>query len=140
MIAADEIKAHLENLGLPEAARQWLNDLWHVTQVFDDAMDGNAVAKGDASRAVWATFVTMPLNDFYGRNASVLQPVLALQVLKWEAANEAEADGQRDERSYMWRAGFYDVVLMVCHLCGIKGGRKVMEMYGETFREYQEGA
>jgi hypothetical protein len=140
MIAADEIKSHLESLGLPEAARQWLNDLWHVTQVFDDAMDGDVVAKGDASRAVWATFVTMPLNDFYGQNASVLQPVLALQILKWEAANAAEADGQRDERSYMWRAGFYDVVLMVCHLCGIRGGRQVMEMYGETFREYEEGA
>lgn len=140
MIEEHEIAKHLANLGLPEDAQAWLLDLWNLTQVLDDAMDGDRPAKADVSRAVWAVFQNMPLNPFYQARASILQPVLVLQLLKWEAANEAEAMGQRDARSYVWRAGFYDVVAMVCHLCGIKAGRAVMDMYGESFDAYLEGA
>jgi hypothetical protein len=138
MIEEREIAQHLVNLGLPEDAQAWLLDLWNLTQVLDDAMDGDKPGKADVSRAVWAVFQNMPCNSFYQSRMSLLQPVLVLQLLKWEAANEAEAAGFRDARTYVWRAGFYDVVMMACHLCGINARREVMEMYGEPFAAYLE--
>ena len=133
------MQSHFDALGIPAAAQSWLLDLWNLIGVFDDAADGDP-ASHDVSRAVWSVFATMPLNDFYRQYAAILQPVLVLQILKWEAANEVESKGLANEKSYVWRAGYYDAVLMVCHLCGIKNaGHAVMEMYGETYAEYREG-
>ena len=137
MTAESDLSAHFTTLGLPDAAKAWLLDLWNLIQVLDDARDGDRASPGDVDRAVKAIFLTMPLNDFYRQFPAVLQPVMVLAVLKWEAANEMEAKGLADEKSYMARAGFYDVVLMTCHLCGIENvGHAVMEMYGETFADY----
>lgn len=137
MTAESDLSAHFTTLGLPEAAKSWLLDLWNLIQVMDDARDGDRASPGDVDRAVKAIFLTMPLNDFYRQFPAVLQPVMVLAALKWEAANEMEAKGLADEKSYMARAGFYDVVLMTCHLCGIENvGHAVMEMYGETFADY----
>lgn len=137
MTAESDLSAHFTTLGLPDAAKAWLLDLWNLIQVMDDARDGDRASPGDVDRAVKAIFLTMPLNDFYRQFPAVLQPVMVLAVLKWEAANEMEAKGLADEKSYMARAGFYDVVLMTCHLCGIENvGHAVMEMYGETFADY----
>jgi hypothetical protein len=139
MTAKGDLSSHFDTLGLPDAARAWLLDLWVVIQVMDDATDGDPVEKADAASAVRAIFLTMPLNDFYRQSAAILQPILVLQMLKWEACNAVEAAGLADEKTYVWRAGFYEVVLMVCHLCGIPdAGHACMEMYGETFAEYME--
>jgi len=139
MTAETNLATHFTTLGIPATAQSWLLDLWNVIQVLDDAADGDRADPNDVSRAVWSIFATMPLNDFYRQYSAVLQPVLVLQILKWEAANEAEARGLANEKSYVWRAGYYDVVLMVCHLCGIGNvGHACMEMYGETYSEYLE--
>jgi hypothetical protein len=139
MADIDELTAHFQNLGLPQDAAAWLLDLWNLIQVLDDAADGDRADPEAVRRATWAIFQNMPLNPFFQARAAILQPVLVLQLLKWEAANAAEAAGQADARSFVWRAGFYDVVLMVCHLCGVPdAGRACLEMYGETFADYLE--
>ena len=139
MTAESDLKAHFDTVGLPPAAQSWLLDLWNLIGVFDDATDGDKTGH-DVRRAVWAVFQNMPLNDFYRQYAAILQPVLVLQLLKWEAANVAEAAGFANEKTYVWRAGFYDVVLMTCHLCGLpERGHAVMEMYGESYAAYKEG-
>ena len=140
MAGETDLKAHFDTLGLATEAQAWLLELWNLTQVLDDAMDGDKAEPTSVSRATWAIFQNMPLNPFYREYAAILQPVLVLQLLKWEAANAIEALNTPNEKSYVWRAGFYDVVLMCCHLCGINGaGHACMEMYGETFAEYMEG-
>ena len=140
MTAETDLSTHFTALGLPDAAQVWLLDLWNLIQVLDDAADGDPVEKESALKAVRAVFLTMPLNDFYRQFAAILQPVLVLQMLKWEACNDVEAAGKVDEKSYVWRGGYYDVVLMVCHLCGLSGyGPTVMSLYGETYAEYREG-
>lgn len=137
MTTEADLQGNLTKLGLPVEARAWLLDLWNLTQVLDDAMDGDMLARADVSRATWAIFQDMPLNHFYREYTAVLQPVLVLQILKWEGANQIEAAGFASEKSYMWRAGYYDVVLMCCHLCGItNAGHACSELYGETFAEY----
>lgn len=139
MTAETDLATHFETLGLPEPARAWLLDLWNVIQVLDDAYDGDRASPAEVKRAVRAIFWDMPLNPFYQRFQSALQPSLLQMVLQWEAANEVEEAGEADERSYAWRAQYYGVVLMCCHLSGIEAGASCLRMYGETYAEYREG-
>ena len=133
------LSTHFDSLGLPAPAKAWLLDLSTVIQVLDDAMDGDDAGQANVTRAAMAIFWDMPLNPFYRDNFSALQPVLKLQVLKWLAANDVEMGSKADERSYMWRAGFYDVVLMVCALCDCDQSASALSLYGETFTAYMEG-
>jgi hypothetical protein len=128
-------------LDLPGTAVDWLLDLWRVIQVFDDVHDGDPA--GDVMPALWASLVSMPGNPFYVANAAVLQSSVATAILKWHAANEAEAAGQADERSFVWRAAYYDVVLLATLLChgqaeALRLAPTIMLMYGEPFAAYRE--
>lgn len=136
------LRDHFTNqLDLPDAAIDWLLDLWHVIQVFDDVHDGDPA--GDVMPALWGALVSMPGNPFYQANAAALQAAVATAILKWHAANEAEAAGKADERSFVWRAAYYDVVLLVTLLCHGKDDAlhlapTIMLMYGEPFADYRE--
>jgi hypothetical protein len=60
-----------------------------------------------------------------------------------EIAMEAEASGKADERSFVWRAAYYDVVLLAVLLChgqaaALDMAPVVMMMYGEPFADYRE--
>ena len=138
----ETLEAHfIDALELPDTAVDWLLDLWRVIQVFDDIHDDDPVA--DVMPALWAGLVTMPGNPFYQANAAALQAAVATAILKWHAANEAEDAGQADERSYVWRAAYYDVVLLVTLLChgqaaALRLAPAVMLMYGEPFAAYRE--
>lgn len=132
-----------ETLTLPADAAVWLLDLWHMAQVFDDVADGDPVARQDLDMAVWKALVAMPTNSFFTAHASALQPAMATAILKWKASDDAERAGKADERSFVWRAAYYDVVLLVVLL--VHGYHKAMEMssqvmalYGEDFAKYRE--
>ncbi len=136
------LRDHFVNqLDLPATAIDWLLDLWSTIQVFDDMHDGDPV--GDVMPALWASLVSMPGNPFYQSNAAALQGAVATAILKWHAANEAEASGNADEKSYVWRAAYYDVVLLAVLLChgqavALDMAPVVMMMYGEPFADYRE--
>ncbi len=132
------LEDRLDKLGLPDAAHNWLMDVWHAWQVLDDAADGTSGNRALAEDVTMALFVRMPLNGFWQANAGALVPMLALQITKWKAANAAEAEGRADARSYMWRAGYYDLVAAVCLLCGKDhDALAALSIYGETFEEYR---
>jgi hypothetical protein len=70
-----------------------------------------------------------------------LQTGLALLVMKWKASDDAERAGQADARSFIWRAGYYDLVLLVVlltkgHATAMKDAVKVMHLYGEQLDVY----
>ena len=138
----EALEDHFINaLDLPQPAADWLLDLWRVIQVFDDIHDGDEVA--DVMPALWAGLVTMPGNPFYQANAAALQAAVATAILKWHAANEAESAGEADARSFVWRAAYYDVVLLAVLLShgqaeALRLAPVVMMMYGEPFAAYQE--
>ena len=92
---------------------------------------------------VLSALVSMPGNPFYQAHAPALQAAVATAILKWHAANVAEAAGKADERSYIWRAAYYDVVLLVTLLChgkeyALRMAPTIMLMYGEPFADYRE--
>jgi hypothetical protein len=137
-----DLRNHFEvGFALPPTAVNWLLDLWHVTQVFDDVADKDKIKRSDLDRAIFASLVQMPSNPFFLANASQLMPVLACAMLKWKASDDAEREGKADAKSFVWRAAYYDVVLMVVLLChgsevGINSAKNVMALYGETFESY----
>jgi hypothetical protein len=138
---ADILKASFDTLGFPADAQAWLLDVWRAVQVFDDVADGDEIARADLDSTIWASLVGLQINPFHVRHGASLVPVLALQILKWQGADTAEKQGEADARSYMWRAGYYDLVLMVA--CLVHGPEKaaalapvVMRMYGETLDDY----
>jgi hypothetical protein len=111
--------------------------------VFDDMVDEDKVSREDIMDVVVKSLVTLPMNPFYAANASTLQPIMMSAILKWKASDDAERSGRADEKSFVWRASFYDVVLMVTLLChgwkaAMENAVTVMSLYGEKFAEYRE--
>jgi hypothetical protein len=115
--------------------------LYEAIQVFDDVADGDPVNRQDLNATIWNTLVGMNQNSFWLVNSQTLTPVVASMILKWQASDQAERAGRADARSFMWRAGFYDVVLMVVALCHGSGhatnvASEVMAIYGEKLEDY----
>lgn len=130
-------------LGLSPQAVSWLVDLWEVTQVFDDFRDGDEVSEKECEHAIYQALVSLPCNPFYLQNASVLAPVLSQFIIKWTGANAVEDAKEVNETSFVWRSGYYDVV--VCAVTIERGYKEAMElspyilkMYGEKYEDYLE--
>ena len=129
-------------LRLPEPAIDWLMDLWTAIQMFDDIADGDTPTRDVLDRAIMATLVQMPTNPFFVQHADMLRPALATALLKWKASDDAELRGEADEKSFVWRASYYDIVLLVVALChgfeeAMTRAVDVMSLYGEKFTDYR---
>lgn len=130
-------------LGLPADAVDWLLDVWAVFQVFDDVADGDNVERKALHDAIWGSLVKMPSNPFYLANSGALIPIMASAILKWVASDEAERAGKADEKSFVWRASYYDIVLLVVLLsqgkdAALAKAATVMALYGEDFGAYKK--
>lgn len=135
--------AHFEPFELPADAVAWLLDLWECIQTLDDYADGDPVGRPALDALIWRTLVGMPSNPWFAAHAGALLPAVAQMVLKWQASDTVERAGHADARSYVWRAGYYDVVLMVVllvhgHDAARHTAHLVLSIYGETFEQYRE--
>jgi len=139
---ASALKDHfLTTLSLPQEAAQWLLDIWACIQLFDDVADGDRIYRDDLDRVIWATLVEMPANPFFASRSALLIPVLATQILKWQASDAIERAGNADAKTYMWRAGYYDLIAFVVQLCHGRDMAQtiaptVLSLYGEDLNEY----
>ena len=138
----DWLKENLQRV-LPAPAVDWLLMLYGVIQVFDDVADGDAVDREDLNSVIWNTLVGMNQNSFWIANSHNLAPVVATMILKWQASDHVERAGQADAKSFVWRAGYYDVVLMAVALCHgtqetTKIAHEIMALYGEKFEDYMK--
>jgi hypothetical protein len=142
MRMTDWLRENLEkSLALPAPAVDWLMMLYGAIQVFDDVADGDIVKRQDLNATIWNTLVGMNRNIFWLENAQTLTPIVANMILKWQASDQAERAGRADARSFVWRAGFYDVVLMTVALChgsnhATEVASDVMAIYGEKLEDY----
>jgi hypothetical protein len=128
---------------LPNDPVEWLCDLFEVLQVFDDYADGDEVTRSELDACIIRSLVTMPGNKFFQKHTSELLPILASIVYKWKASDTVEREGKHDAMSFVWRAGYYDIVL---HVVGLVHGRHVamqsahlvMKLYGEKLDDYMK--
>jgi len=138
----EDLRENLEGpLALPKDAVNWLVTVFEMAQMLDDAYDDGSLEPKDVNKLVWNTFVAMPTNPFYMEKAAVLTPVLITTIMKWHAANAVEEKQEPSESSFIWRAGYYDLVLFVVLLChGEEVARNnahlVMKLYGEKYSDY----
>lgn len=140
MTAREALQANLQGpLGMSPDAVGFLLDLWDTIQVLDDIADGDPVSADQGKEAAFASLGRLPLNPFYDRHKAALSPQIALATIKWGVSDTVERLGEANAKSYMWRAGYYDVVALVMLLdTGFDHDKAMMvyELYGETFEEY----
>jgi len=128
-------------LQLPAVAGEWLLMLYETIQLLDDCADDDKIQRSDLDSVIWASLVAMPSNAFYLANQKELASAVANMILKWQASDKVERAGKHDEVSFVWRAGYYDVVLTVVRLChGVAVAHQcaadVMRLYGEKYSDY----
>lgn len=132
-----------EHFQLPASAVEWLVMMFDAIQVFDDVADGDGVQRKDLDKCIWNTLVAMPLNHFFSANAATLLPIVAVNILKWQASDIAERGWKAGAMSFAWRAGFYDLCMIAVQLChgtekAIELSSDVMKLYGEDFEAYRK--
>lgn len=144
MTAAHWLSRNLqESFAIVGHPHDWLMSLWNAIQVFDDMADGDHPDRVDLFAAIADTLCNMPANPFFREHAETLIPLLGVAILKWKAADDAEIERRANEISYVWRAGYYDIVLAVLQLVhgeqvAMDVAHHVMRLYGETYAAYQE--
>lgn len=132
-----------EVLDLPEDAIEWLIALWQVVQLFDDIVDGDKIDRDNADMAIWNALVGLPSNPFYQAHMVVLLPLVSTAILKWKASDTVELAGEACATSFVWRAGYYDIVLATVQLvhgtqAAMEIGHVVLKLYGESLDEYMK--
>jgi hypothetical protein len=135
----------LQPLVLPPQAVQWLIDLNQSAQGLDDWYDDDQIPQYEKLKVIHLCLVGLSSNVFFLQHHQRLLPLLNSFVLKWAAANDIE-DKKIEEhipKAYMWRAGFYDIVLEVVSI--VHGfdvasnlSSYVLKMYGEPYGEYSK--
>lgn len=135
------LASHLHELRLPDPAIAYLLTVWDLFQSLDDWVDGDPVTRDEQNRVIWTA--CMGLGSFHAEHFAALQPVMANAVLKWQASDWIERNGEKEQyaKAYVWRASYYDLVLQVVLLVhGVEVATKlapmVMRMYGETLSDY----
>lgn len=137
------IGQHFMALGGSREGAAWLALLWDALQGLDDWRDGDPVTSAECERVIHVVLHDLPASPFFRQHAGYLLPHLSALVMKWRGANSIEAAQDEDKypQAFMWRAGFYDVVLMALALCigSEAAGRQahlVAAMYGETLEDF----
>ena len=140
----DKLYANLtDGFELPHDAAQFVIMIFHFSQFFDDVADGDEIKREDLDMNIFNCFVGMNSNPFFVTYRMQLLPILDLIIIKWQGSDIAERTGRANEKSFMWRAGFYDLLMSVVSLChGYKKANSmavdVMNFYAETIEEYKE--
>lgn len=129
------------HLALPDDAVLWLIDMWETIQTFDDLVDSDQVDRAALNDLIWRVLVRLPDNTFFRAHQASLLPIVGLCILKWQASDQRERANLADAKTYMWRAGYYELVLMAVLLHhGMRTAQEaasfVMDMYGESLEDY----
>ena len=130
-----------KSLGFSSGAIDYLLGIFHAISYFDDIKDGGA-PEITTETAVERILILNSSSEFFWQHGRALEPIILTQALKWAAANYAEANGRASEKSFMWRAGFYDLALAVAYLDGVatidNGAvlEQILCIYGENLQDY----
>jgi hypothetical protein len=139
----EDLEQQLYSLKLTSDAHQWLVDLFETLQGLDDWYDGDDIPDREKLKVIHNCLVVLSSNPFFLINHSRLHPLINNLILKWCGANDIEEqkDAAQLPKAYMWRAGFYDVVLEVFAIqngfqAAAMTASRILEMYGESLDSY----
>lgn len=131
------------HFGLPEDATRFVIMMEQFSQFFDDVADGDEVTRDQVNLNLFNCFIGLNTNPFFLQHRWALLPIMELIILKWQGSDQAELDGKANEKSFMWRAAFYDLVMAVVAIChghlrAIEMASDVMNYYAETMEDYRK--
>ena len=137
------LQAYFQAMNLPPDAARFLLVVYEAWQVFDDFADGDPVKREDLHATLWNVFVGLPSNPFFQAHSAALVPAMGTGILKWIASDAVERAGQADEVSFVWRAGYYDLVVLVAQLAlgpaeAMRLAPSMLKLYGEKFADYRK--
>jgi hypothetical protein len=83
----------------------------------------------------------MPANPFFREHWQTLLPLVSVAILKWKGSDDVEREGDANEVSFVWRAGYYDLVLAVLqivhgHSVAMDMAKTALRLYGESYSDY----
>jgi hypothetical protein len=140
-----DMESLLEPLMLPEDALTWLMDLHETLQGLDDWYDGDMIPQCEKVNVIHNCLVGLSGNPFFLENAKQLLPHLSNLILKWSGANYVEENRMVEQypKAYMWRAGFYDIILAVIDItygfeAALRASPYVLSIYGESLDSYKK--
>ncbi len=117
-------------------------ELIHVSQVWDDIIDGDPVSNKDVNRAFLMALVDIPSNPLWDAE---LQANLVNTYLKWTTANVIETEHTHDDnavaQAWMLRSSIYDMFVIIAKkVHGLDWaetiGVTVRLHYGETLEQF----
>ncbi|MDR3439882.1 hypothetical protein [Telmatospirillum sp.] len=104
-----------------QAAVNFMLLICDILHVWDDLIDRDKPANNDdIHRAFYGALVRLPRDPFYSANFLLLNPILEMAILNWQAANEMEAVG--DEAglriAFILRSTYADLATMCARIVG----------------------
>ena len=139
------LEAGLLALFSPEDAdaMAFLRGLFILFQGIDDYYDGDLTDKDDIVDLHFNALSELYGNPFFRRYGHKITPMIESAHLQWQSANRMESSGLANEKSYMLRAYYYQIV----HFCAaqlygnsfaINNAISFQRFYGETYSDYIE--
>lgn len=128
-----------------ESAAHFLDLITNILHLWDDLQDKDKpITAEDINLAFWNALIELPRNAFYRQNFAELNPILAVAIQNWHAANEMEATESADDKqiAFIVRSSYVDLVIQSARICGgYEWARKVTTeirrfWHGETFAGY----
>ena len=121
-------------------ATLFMADIWYLSQVWDDCIDGDAY---DMNEVFMIALSKIPQNNFYRRYMRDLTPIINQCIMDWKTANvlEQRQEGEDLNRAYMLRASPYRLFhycLLLIHGMdeAIRLGPELWSIYGESLDDF----
>lgn len=118
------------------AAADFLEMIVDLLHFWDDLIDRDKEVDDEKiNDAMFALLITLPRNQFYMGNFTVLNPILANSITNWHVANKFEREGGEYEKriAYILRSSYVD---LVTNSALIVGGPGWARSVGEEIRQY----
>lgn len=127
------------------AAVAFCENLFRISQIWDDLVDGDKEVSADVTNeAFWRALITVNENPFYFKHAQELQPLIRAAIVDWMDANALEKDGEHwQDVAFVLRDSISAIVI---HCAYIIGGFPLMRqaslvvrkrIYDETLADYK---
>lgn len=116
------------------AAVAFCENLFRISQIWDDLIDGDKEVSADTTNeAFWRALITVNENPFYFKHAQELQPLIRAAIVDWMDANALEKDGEHGQDvAFVLRDSISAIVI---HCAYIIGGFPLMRQVSLAVRK-----